>query len=116
VSGALIFSERNRLPEAVASRLAIVVEELVTYLYVHGGLAAPDVLELELSVDRLGIRLIMIDQGMPFDVRRISEPRVLPERGGGAGLAIVRAWATHIDYRSQAGRNELTLTLPLATE
>ena len=113
VSGARIFAERDGIAEADGQRLAILVEELVTNLYDHGGLSDADAVGVELV--KLGdtIRLAIADQGQAFDPGPATQPEAVPARGGGAGLAMVREWASDMDYRSADGVNRLTVRLPL---
>ena len=96
-----------------ASRLAIIVEELVTNLYDHGGLSSEATFDLELSLEDAEIFLAITDPATPFDPRSADIDGGLPARGGGAGLKLVRAWATAIDYSREAGLNRLTLRLPV---
>ena len=95
-----------------ASRLAIIVEELVTNLYDHGGLEADDVFEIELCATATQISIIITDGGTAFDPGVAELSSAVPARGGGAGLKLLRDWATHIEYRTIAGRNRLALALP----
>ena len=95
------------------ARLCIVIEELVANLYDHGGLADDDVVELNFLVDPEGIRVVIIDGGNPFDPwtapRRIEQTN----RGGGAGIDLVTAWAHFLGYGSKDGLNRLEFILPL---
>ena len=92
--------------------MAIVVEELVTNLYEHGGLGANDVFELELSATDDAICLLLLAPGDEFDPGGAQPDTAVPERGGGAGLKLVRAWADRIDYQREDGRNRLAVLLP----
>jgi hypothetical protein len=40
-------------------------------------------------------------------------PVETPDRGGGAGIGLVRAWAQFVDYRITEQGNRLELLLPL---
>ena len=97
--------------EGDAARLSIVVEELVTNLYDHGGLGVDDVIQIEFSATARDIRVVLIDAGRPFDPRLAKQNRNPVERGGGAGLKLVQTWATHTDYRSTNGLNRLIVVL-----
>jgi serine/threonine-protein kinase RsbW len=108
------FADRAELDDADASRLAIVVEELVTNLYDHGGLTDADEFEVELILNSADVIATITDPGQPFDARRFEDDARLPDRGGGAGLRLVRSWASTIDYRRVDGRNRLVVWLPLA--
>ena len=100
------------LDETDAAHLCIIVEELVTNLYDHGGLAAADVVELALAATANGTRLTLTDPGERFDPRLADSETPTPDRGGGGGLKLLRCWASEIDYQLVDGRNRLTVILP----
>ena len=106
------FSATAALDEGEVSRLAIVVEELLTNLYDHGGLSGQDVFEIELSATEAEISLVLIDPGMAFDPRLSPGDDASPSRGGGAGQKLVRAWASRIGYETTDSRNRLSVLLP----
>jgi len=108
------FGEGLKLAAGEQARLCLVVEELLANLYDHGGLTDGDQVELTLSREAEGICLVIVDPGKPFDPRSVPPNYILPERGGGAGLNIVRSWARFVDYQVTAGGNRLELILPLA--
>ena len=106
------FSTGAGLDSDAAARLAIVVEELVANLVDHGDLPEGTPIELEFSQQARGVILVLVDNGAPFDLRLAPEPGELPpERGGGAGLALVRAWAQVETYARVDDRNRLELWL-----
>jgi serine/threonine-protein kinase RsbW len=90
--------------------LAIIVEELVCNLVDYGG-RAEDEIELALSCTGAGVRLRLSDGCAPFDPRVDSRDDLPPERGGGAGLAMVRAWSTVEAYERVGARNTLRLLI-----
>lgn len=94
-----------------AARLAILVEELVINLVEHGGVDAAGEIELTLALDNDAIEIVLADTGAPFDLREAAPGEVIPERGGGAGLDLIRAWAEIVDYRSADGWNRLRLRM-----
>ena len=94
-----------------AARLAIIVEELVLNLVEHGGVDAAREIELALALEDDAIEIALADTGAPFDLREAAPGEVIPERGGGAGLDLVRAWAEIVDYRSADGWNHLRLRM-----
>lgn len=97
-----------------AARLAIIVEELVANLVEHGGAGAADAIELSLTrADGGPVALVLSDDGAAFDPREAPDDEAIPDRGGGAGLNLVRAWATILDYRSEGGRNRMELSIPV---
>jgi anti-sigma regulatory factor (Ser/Thr protein kinase) len=108
------FADRAGIEGSVGARLAIVIEELVTNLYDHGGLTDEEEFELELILNRADVSVTITDPGAPFDARRIGDDTGPPERGGGVGLRLVRSWASTIDYRRVDDRNRLVVWLPLA--
>ena len=110
------FGKAQWLAEDELARLCIVIEELVANLYDHGGVTQEDEVELSLISDPEGIRVIIIDPGVPFDPWEMPQRADMPERGGGAGIDIVRAWAQFIDYGVTDQGNRLELLLPLHWE
>ena len=106
------FGEEQWLTEDELARLSVVVEELLANLYDHGGVTQDEAVELTLASEPGAIRITILDPGMPFDPR--AAPRKeQPERGGGAGIEIVRAWAEFVDYQATPQGNRLELILPV---
>lgn len=95
------------------ARLCIIVEELITNMIEHGGGER----RIGLQLDRQGdaVRVAIEDDGPAFDPRDFADSAI-PERGGGAGLRLVRIWAESIAYQSSGGRNRLELFVPLKAE
>lgn len=104
------------MDEAEASRLVIIVEELVTNLYDHGGLNTEAVVMIELSLTATDVGMVLTDSGRPFDPSFARLDRPVPARGGGAGLKLVRAWAIHTDYETAEGFNRLEVRLARQTD
>ena len=95
-----------------SARLAIVVEEIVANLCEHGGCGDGTPGHLALSQQGETIRIAVQDQGPPFDPRESQDADLPnPDRGGGVGLAMVRAWSESLDYCTADGRNLLTVLL-----
>ena len=109
------FAESAGVAAETASRLAIVVEELITNLFDHGNLGRADQVTLEIEKNGGDLELVLSDPGPAFDPRSLPIDRAVPSRGGGAGLDLVRTWATTLDYCSQDGINRLALRLPAGT-
>ena len=107
------FAAANGISGDDLSRLCVVVEEWVANLYEHGGVGPHETVEIALAADPKGVRIVIVDPGRAFDPRRSKPGGGLPERGGGAGIDIIRKWASHIDYRVVDGRNRLDLLIPL---
>lgn len=94
----------------VTDRLCLVVDEWLTNVVEHG--AADPASRLMVAIARTpeGFTLTISDAGQAFDPRHtpaFESPN--PERGGGAGLELVRAWADITDYRYSRGRNRVVL-------
>jgi anti-sigma regulatory factor (Ser/Thr protein kinase) len=107
------FGAHHRLAPTVAVRLAIVIEEIVANAVEHGQVGTDDPVDLTIAFEADGVRIILVEPGLPFDPRQASP--VTPEherRGGGAGLDLVRSWARIVDYRTIDGVNRLELILP----
>ncbi|WP_068072800.1 ATP-binding protein [Novosphingobium lentum] len=110
------FAAVRKLDAAMTSRLAIIVEEVATNVIDH---AAPDrdvtlTLHLGHGSDGLpdGLVITLEDDSAAFDPRTV-EPHALPnpDRGGGVGLALVKAWSDIVAYDSAGGINRLVLRL-----
>ena len=105
------FIEERDIAIDPAAKLAIVVEELVANLVEHGGIDEKGEVELTLVHIGDGVLIELADSGPPFDPRAAVSDDVVPTRGGGAGIDLVRAWAEITDYRSADGWNRLSLRL-----
>lgn len=94
------------------ARLCIIVEELVTNVIEHGEAPVDSEIGLELAAIGAEIGLTLTDEAMPFDIRTAATPaETPPQRGGGAGIALVLHWAQVIDYQRVDGRNVLKLVI-----
>lgn len=112
IAQARLFAAENGLAEPVATRVGIVVEELVANVMTHGAAAGAVEIVAVLELGHGGVRLVLDDNGIAFDPRTHPLPdRPHPVTGGGAGLPLVRAWADMIDYRRDNGRNRLELVI-----
>lgn len=111
VDAAHAFAVAADLPPEPAARLAIVTEELVCNLVDHAVMPAGATIELALGLADGRVRLRLVDPAVPFDPRS-PPPAAIPARGGGAGLALVAAFARIDAYRREGDRNLLLLSLP----
>ena len=107
------FGKAQWLERDELARLCIVVEELVANLYDHGGVTAKVEIELSFRNDPAGIAIVIVDPGNPFDPSDMSRTIERTERGGAAGIDIVRAWAQFVSYDVTEAGNRLELLLPL---
>lgn len=108
------FAAEARLPPNAADSLALIVEEWAANVVEHSG-AAPTSL-IVLRLERMGgaVRIAFSDAGVAFDPRTVEERGLNLERGGGAGIAMIRFWSRIADYRRRGGRNRLMLVLEVA--
>ena len=107
------YARDQGLDERANARLCIIVEELITNLCEHGICDSEREIGLELSLRDAALTLVIEDNGSPFDPRLAGSETAVPERGGGAGLRLVNAWAEIVSYETRNGRNRLELLLPL---
>ena len=108
------FAEALALNEDVRARLAIIVEELIANIVEHGGSPVDKPVTLTLALDGDDIAMTISNGGLYFDPRTpVENGPVPPERGGGAGLALIQHWARDISYTHSDGRNILKLIVPV---
>jgi len=112
VTAAHAFADEEAIPEELAARLAIVVEELVANILRHGAAQASVFIDGKMEKMPGGIHLTLIDDGVHFNPKRALVDRSPnPETGGGSGIPLVRAWSDNLDYRCEGGLNWLELHL-----
>lgn len=111
IGAARAFGRSCSLADEDLVRLCIIVEELIANLHDHGGLTDRDEVELTLVAEPAYIHVTIVDPGKAFDPRTAPNSSQ-PERGGGAGLALVRAWAEIISYEVTGAGNRLELLMP----
>jgi anti-sigma regulatory factor (Ser/Thr protein kinase) len=107
------FAEQHRLDPGDRNRVTVLLEELVTNLYMHGlvegsgGCTAQIALSLE--QDRLSIEFS--DNGEPFDPLAQPLPDLdMPAESrlpGKLGLRLLRAFVDEASYRRRGDRNVL---------
>lgn len=114
-SAARDFATGQGLAHDDVSRLCVITEELVANLYEHGGLAGTDAIGLSLVRTAAGITILLSDPGRPFDPQTATSNKQRHDRGGGAGINIVRAWTRFVDYVAEPGQNRLELLMPIGT-
>jgi anti-sigma regulatory factor (Ser/Thr protein kinase) len=109
------FADGEALDVPMASRLAIVVEELVANLFDHAVVAGDLLVTLLLTRSDEGLFVLLDDNAQAFDPREAPTMELPdPDRGGGVGLALVRSWADIVAYDSAEGMNRLVLRLRAA--
>jgi anti-sigma regulatory factor (Ser/Thr protein kinase) len=103
------FASAAALPEAAAERLALIVEEWVANIVEHGRPAPGGLIVLRLEKAGARVRLRCSDAGIAFDPRTVEDDGPNLDRGGGAGIALIRAWSEIESYRRLGRRNRLVL-------
>ncbi len=97
--------------------LELAVVEAATNVVRHAYGGRGGRVEVELAREERTISLSILDTGVAFDPTRVPPPREPDPRDpatwpeGGMGLPIIRAACDELRYRSEDGRNRLTLHL-----
>lgn len=110
---AMLFAGDAGIGDAAADKLAIVVEEWLINVVEHGGAASGSRITLRLQRLEQAVRVTITDAGCAFDPRPVAFEGPNTDRGGGAGLALIKAWSRIAAYHRRAGRNRLVLEMPL---
>jgi anti-sigma regulatory factor (Ser/Thr protein kinase) len=104
------FAVAQALGAVTARRLAIVAEEIVANLLDHAAHDRDIAFTLTLEPLGDGPGLTLVDDSDAFDPRSVAPAEMPnPERGGGVGLTLVRAWCDIVSYDSDLGSNRLIL-------
>ena len=115
VAGAIAFARRfaaaSGLADATADRLAVVVEEWVANIVEHAAASPGSLVVLRLERAGDGARLSVSDGGVAFDPRKAEHQGPNLERGGGAGIALIRGWSEIERYDRRGGRNRVVFRL-----
>jgi anti-sigma regulatory factor (Ser/Thr protein kinase) len=112
LAAAFEFAGQQALRAKLTRRLAIIVEEIVTNVLCHAGADRDIALTLRLDQTAAGLFVSLEHDGSPFDPRLAPLPELPnPDRGGGVGLALVKAWAEIVGYDCQGRHNRLVLRL-----
>jgi anti-sigma regulatory factor (Ser/Thr protein kinase) len=114
VAVARAFVEQAGLGRDPGERLAIIVEEWIANVVEHGDPPAGSLIGLRLACGEGVIRITVTDAGRVFDPRTATFEGPNPDRGGGAGLELVRAWSRVAAYGRRTARNRLVLEMPLS--
>lgn len=107
------FAGAHALETELVERLAVVVEEWVSNLIEHADLPPGARVGLSLAMGNGVVKVRITDPGAPFDPRLATFEGPNPERGGGAGLALLRAWSRIEGYERRDSRNRLRLALEI---
>ncbi|WBV41718.1 ATP-binding protein [Pseudoroseomonas cervicalis] len=110
------FAEAAELAPGAAHRVALVAEELVANVAMHGEGAS--FVEVALRLQDGALHLGITDDGPAFDPLAEAAPDTaagLEEREiGGLGIHFVRQMVRSLDYRRADGRNHLMAVLDAA--
>ena len=90
VEAAQAFGIDRALEVGHAARLSIIIEELVYNLVDHGDIGEDGLIELVLTHEDGVVGIALSDSGVTFDPRGAESDEAIPERGGGAGIDLVR--------------------------
>jgi serine/threonine-protein kinase RsbW len=113
------FGVATCLPEELAFRVTVTLDEVVTNIVRHafdseGGHR----IALRLAVHDGVVTTIVEDDGPPFDPRTVPAANIHApideRRPGGLGVHLVRTMTQALDYRRAGDRNILTMTLASA--
>ena len=107
------FGTGQWLSDEELARLCILVEEWVANLYDHGSVSLSDVIEIEFEAEKLGLHVTITDPGTPFDPRHLPIDFVRTDGGAGAGMDLMKAWATVVSYDIGPTGNRLVLLFPV---
>jgi len=100
--------------------MRLCVDELVTNLITYGvGKNSSDqFIELSASAEPDRARVVVIDDGIAFDVANAVDPgkegSIEQATVGGRGIRLMRSFAERLEWRRVDGRNETTLTFKTA--
>ena len=109
------FCARHDLPLNAASRVRLVLEELVLNLIDHATGSVTNCVDLRIDLESNRTILVLQDDADPFDPRSaplFDKAKPLEERGPrGMGIHLVRTFAQEIDYARVDDRNRLRVVI-----
>lgn len=111
LAAAAAFASDAEIGDEAADKLAIIVEEWLVNVVEHGG--GPGRIAMRLERQAGGVRMMFSDTGQAFDPRAVVFEGPNAERGGGAGLALIKAWSRITGYTRRKGRNRVLLEMPV---
>lgn len=107
----------RNVPQALVDRLALCLHEVLANVITHGGETARSALievclEVRLESGSSCAAVTVSDAGVPFNPLQVVDKPLPAELSvasvGGLGLVMVRRCSDWIDYRHEAGRNQVT--------
>lgn len=111
------FGERHDLSPGTQMALNLVLEELVTNVFMHG--AGPDgaTVRVRAAADGEKVRGEVRDDGIPFDPLSRETPEIdlaLEDREiGGLGIHMVRSMASDLSYAREGEENVMRFALEI---
>lgn len=111
------YAEAVALPTRLAYQLALICEELVTNVAIHGtsGLPPATYVALKISWREPLLHLWFEDDGPPFDPLSLTAPDTAADLDhrdiGGLGIHLVRTLAREIRYERVGPHNRINLIL-----
>jgi anti-sigma regulatory factor (Ser/Thr protein kinase) len=110
------FAERLLWPSSTAFAVQLCLEESISNVIRHGGLAAGETVRVALRQDADGIVIEITDRGAPFDPLGAAEPppqlSLETATVGGRGIALMRKFCPDMTYRRTGDTNQLRLAFP----
>ncbi len=100
------------LPEPALIRLEIAVTEAFTNIVLHGYPSLPGKIQATCHEQQDGVVVTISDTGRPVPTGLFSGRASLPDdplEETGRGIALILSCADFVGYRSEGGRNELTM-------
>jgi serine/threonine-protein kinase RsbW len=108
------FLEEAGVDPRAVHHVALVLEELLTNIAIHGG-APEEPARVRIKVEPGHVAGEIIDAGMPFDPREAPLPDVraaIEDRPiGGLGLFLTRQFTSDLDYARRDGRNHTAFSI-----
>jgi serine/threonine-protein kinase RsbW len=109
-----VFLERAGVDTRATHHVTMILEELLTNLATHGGVA-DERANVSISIETGSVLVEITDAGPPFDPRSTPDPdtsapaedRVI----GGLGLFLMRKLASNVNYVRDKGRNRTAFTI-----
>ncbi len=108
-----VFLEQQKVDARAIHHVALVLEELLSNLVIHGQYRLPA--KTSVTVEPAHVRVQIADRGVPFDPRFAPAPAfdTTPDDRvvGGLGLHLVRKLSSALEYATKDGENCTTITI-----
>ncbi len=109
------FGDANALPQQMVNDLNVTLDEvlsnIISYAYTD---SAEHHITIDLSFDGECAKVVVEDDGVPFDPLQVPHPNPVPDllerKVGGLGIHFIRTLMDDCAYVRSDGRNILTLT------